>query len=570
MRGIENIKKTLIDQGIIKTDDFDRAERLHKEKGGELAALLVEEGYVQETALLAVMSKLINVPMLRLEILRIEKECLKLIPQRTQRYHEMIPVAVIGKHITLALSDPLNIIALDDAKNAAGGYTIIPVLASSMDIQRAFERYYSEEKNLDDILDDVGGDESENLEVITEADLGAKTADGVEGSDEAPVIKMVNLILQEALKRRASDIHFEMFENKFRVRYRIDGVLHDVYSPPSAMHGTITARLKILSDLDITERRVPQDGRFKIRLHKKEVDLRVSILPCIFGEKTVLRILDKASLQVGLDKLGYLPESLAIFKEAIKKPYGMILVTGPTGSGKSTTLYSILNLMNTPDRNIMTIEDPVEYQVQGITQTQVKADIGLTFSSGLRSLLRQSPDVILVGEIRDGETADIAVKSALTGHLVFSTLHTNSACGAVTRLIDMGVEPFLIASSLVMVAAQRLSRKICENCKEEEEISDAVLKRLRLDRSALKGIKAYHGKGCSVCNGSGYYGRMGTIECLIIDDDIRQLIVKKASSEEIEKLAIKKGMVLLYDNLFKNFIMGSTTLEEVLRIASAE
>ncbi|MFC1808501.1 GspE/PulE family protein [Candidatus Omnitrophota bacterium] len=569
MKGLENIKQILLDSGVLKPDEIDRAERLCEEKGSDFDTVLIEEGYAKEEVLLSLLSKNINVPMVRLKTIKIEKENLRLVPEKILRHHEMIPLAKIGRNITLAISDPLNIIALDDAKNATG-FSVIPVLASSVDIQRAFETYFSEGKDLSDILDDVTDEETDGLEVISESTMLSPEVEGLEVGDEAPVIKMVNLILQEAIKRRSSDIHFEMFENKFRVRFRIDGVLHDVYTPPAGMHGPITARLKIMSELDITERRVPQDGRFKIRLHKKEVDFRVSVLPCIFGEKTVLRILDKSSLQVGLDKLGYLQENLDIFKEAIKRPYGMILVTGPTGSGKSTTLYSILNLMNTPYRNIMTVEDPVEYQVEGITQTQVRADIGLTFAAGLRSLLRQSPDIILVGEIRDGETADIAVKSALTGHLVFSTLHTNSACGAVTRLVDMGVEPFLIASSLVMVAAQRLCRKICENCKEEYEVPDSVLERLNLKREALKGIKAYQGKGCSVCNGSGYYGRMGTIECLVIDDDIRQLILRKAPSEEIQELAVKKGMVLLFKNLFKKFELGQTTLEEVLRIASAE
>ena len=569
MKGIETIADELVQRGFLSAEELDRASRLQKEKDAELGKIIIEEGYLDEETLLSVLSEHINVPLFRLSVIKIERETLKLLPEKVQRNHEVLPIAKLGGNVTLAMTNPLDVVALDDVSTMANLHAI-PVLVSSTDMQKAFEFYYSEDQALDDMLDDVTDTESESLEVISEKDALAQQFQNAGSGEDAPVIKMVNLILQEAIKRRASDIHFEMFENKFRVRYRVDGVLQEVFAPPPSMHGPVTARIKIMSELDITERRVPQDGRFKIRIHKKEVDFRVSILPCVFGEKSVLRILDKSSLQVGLDKLGYLPETLATFKEAVKKPYGMILVTGPTGSGKSTTLYSILNMLNTPDRNIMTVEDPIEYQVQGITQTQTHTEIGLTFAAGLRSLLRQSPDVILVGEIRDGETADIAVKAALTGHLVFSTLHTNSACGAVTRLIDMGVEPFLIASSLVMVAAQRLCRRICENCKEEYEVPDAVLERLGLSRADLKGITAYHGRGCSVCNGSGYYGRLGTIECFTMDDDLRKLVLKRASSEEVEKIAVQKGMKLLYDNLFTKFTMGMTTLEEVLRISSVE
>jgi len=387
-------------------------------------------------------------------------------------------------------------------------------------------------------------------------------------SKVAPIVKVVNLMVAEALESRASDIHVEPQEKNLRIRYRVDGALQEAFSLPKKDQNAIITRLKIMSGLDITEWRIPQDGRFRIRMREKEVDFRVSILPTNHGGKVVMRALDKSSLSIGLDKLGYLPQPLKLFEQAITKPYGMILVTGPTGSGKSTTLYSIITQLNTNEKNIVTIEDPVEYQVDGITQIQVNPSIEFTFSTGLRSILRQTPDIVLIGEIRDFETADIAIKASLTGQLLFSTLHTNDACGAITRLMDMGVEPFLVASSLVAVAAQRLCRKICENCKEPYEITPAVLKRLNIKTS--KDATFYHGKGCSKCSNTGYHGRMGTLEVLLIDDAIRDLIIKGKSSDEIKEYAVANGMKTLRENAFKKALSGLTTIEEVLRITTEE
>ncbi|MBM3251749.1 MAG: type II/IV secretion system protein, partial [Candidatus Omnitrophica bacterium] len=375
--------------------------------------------------------------------------------------------------------------------------------------------------------------------------------------------------VKEAVKQRASDIHLEPTENGLRIRYRVDGALHDAYNFPKKNQNAILTRLKIMSRLDITEWRLPQDGRFKARYANKEIDFRVSVLPTTFGQKIVLRLLDKANLSIGLDGLGFFPETTAQFKEAIAQPYGMILVTGPTGSGKSTTLYSIINQLNTPERNIITVEDPVEYELDGITQLQVIPEIGLTFSNGLRSILRQNPDVILVGEIRDSETADIAVKASLTGQLVFSTLHTNDAAGAITRLIDMGVEPFLVSSSLIMACAQRLCRRICPACKEPYEVPKNLLDKIGLKPE--KGAVFYHGKGCKSCLNTGYKGRMGLLEVLMIDDQIREMVVKRATSDEIKNYALKnRGMVTLWDDAIKKFSLGLTTLEEVLRVTSEE
>jgi type IV pilus assembly protein PilB len=381
---------------------------------------------------------------------------------------------------------------------------------------------------------------------------------------------MVNLILDTAIRSRASDIHFEPYEKDFRVRYRIDGALRESFSHARDMYPALVARVKIMSQLDITEKRVPQDGRFRAKIQDKEVDFRVSILPTYYGEKMVLRVLDKTGLKAGLDKLGFTEKPTEKIAEAIQHPYGMVLVTGPTGSGKSTTLYTVLNTLNTPHRNIMTIEDPVEYQVEGISQTQVASEIGMTFSSGLRALLRQSPDIVLVGEIRDGETADIAVKAALTGHLVFSTLHTNNAAGAVTRLMDMGVEPFLIASSMVAVAAQRLMRRICPHCKEPYQIPDDVFRRCSLKPGEMDGITIYKGKGCARCGDTGYFGRLGSIEVMTVDGDIRNLIIQKKSSYVIHQTAVEKGMETLYENALGLCKRGMTSLEEVLRVAGAD
>jgi len=558
----------LINGKLIQKKDLDKALDIQKKAGGSLGKILVEQGAISQEDLMVSMSRQLCIPPINLAKYKMDKSLTQLISEKMAKQYSIIPVSRIGKVLTVAMADPLNIFAIDDIKKLTH-YQIEPILATEIDIKEAVNKLYGvhTQGDIAKILEDL---EPADIEVMKEGaeDHEEKVDVGeiAEESQKAPIVKVVGLILNEALKRRASDIHIEPQERLLKVRYRIDGNLHDALTLPKKNQNAIIARLKIMSKLDITETRLPQDGRFKINFDGKEIDFRVSVLPITFGGKVVLRILDKSSLSIGLDKLGFLPGPLATFKTALERPYGMILVTGPTGSGKSTTLYSIVTQLNTPDRNIITLEDPVEYEVAGITQIQARSEIGLTFASGLRSVLRQSPDIVMVGEIRDFETADIAIKASLTGQLILSTLHTNDSSGAITRLIDMGVEPFLVASSLVLASAQRLMRSICPNCKEEARIPQKVLERLD-----IKSDKFYKGKGCSKCNSTGYYGRFGILEALVIDDKVRDMIMAKASSDEIKDYAIKhQSMKTLRDNAFENFKIGVTTLEEVLRVTSED
>ncbi|PIQ87238.1 MAG: type II secretion system protein GspE [Candidatus Omnitrophica bacterium CG11_big_fil_rev_8_21_14_0_20_45_26] len=550
----------------ISDQDLNRLTQQHNLSGTKLSSLLVEEGLMNEKELTLLLSEEIEVPFLSLNLIKIQPDVVQLISRRISEQYEIIPIAKIGKVMTVGMTDPINVFAIDDLKELTG-CVIRPVIITFKDYQAACDVYYSDTARIEEFFesDEVDAD---SIQVSTE--VADEQIEVKELADQAPVIRMVNLILQEAIKRRASDIHFEPYQNKFRIRYRIDGVLREAFTPPRQMYGSILARLKIVSDLDITEKRLPQDGRFKAQFDKRQIDFRVSLLPTYHGEKAVLRVLDKSSLSVGLSHLGFTDETADKFNEMIKRPYGMILVTGPTGSGKSTTLYAILNEMNTNDRNIMTIEDPVEYQVKGITQTQVHPEIGLTFANGLRSLLRQSPDIILVGEIRDVETADIAVKAALTGHLLFSTLHTNTAAGTITRLMDMGIEPFLIASSLISATAQRLLRRICPNCREATEVPSEVLTRLDKAHHYIKDVKAYRGRGCTECNHTGYRGRIAAMEILVMDDELQQMVIDHKSSDDIEKVARRKGMHSLFENALETFKAGNTTLEEVLRVITSD
>jgi len=550
----------------VSAADLEKALEIHREKGGNLSDLLIQQGLVSEPELVMIISEELQVPVLNLSAIKLDPEILRLVPKKTAEHYRVVPISKIGSILTIAMCDPLNIFALDGLREQTG-CSLRPVLTTEKEMEKALEKYSSGSFQIDEIL--AAPPTEGSIELIQ----AKEDAESVEGQqidhDDAPVIKLMSLLIEQALKRRASDIHIEMYETDLRVRYRIDGLLHEAFHPPRKMHGALMSRLKIMSNLDITEKRIPQDGRFRAEVRGKEIDFRVSILPMQFGEKAVLRVLDRASVRIGVEKLGFNPEPLKKFQEASTKPYGMILVTGPTGSGKSTTLYAILNGLNTPGRNIMTVEDPVEYQIEGISQTQVLPDVGLTFANGLRSILRQSPDIILVGEIRDTETADIAVKAALTGHLVLSTLHTNSASGAFTRLIDMGVEPFLVASSLILVTAQRLARKICDRCKVPAEITEDVFKRLKMSPKDIEGITAYCGKGCPACNQTGYYGRIGILESLWVDDTIRNLVLARASSDRIQERALEMGMRTLFQDAMEHFKKGNTTLEEVLRITAA-
>ena len=559
----DRLVELLVEQKILSKEKLQEALEIQKEKSIPLREVLLRQGFVDESKLISALSRYLYMPTLSLSNYRIDRSLIDIVPERIARQYCLIPISWIGDTLTVAVADPLNIFALDDLRLITG-YRIDPVIALEKDILQAIHNAYHKNEDLSFLEEDalketasVVFTESAPLELDTLRDETAT----------APIVKLVNLAISEALKKRASDIHIEPQEDDLRVRFRIDGDLVDIFTVPKKNQNAIIARLKIISGLDITEIRLPQDGRFRIKFSHKEIDFRVSALPTNFGQKLVLRILDKSSLSSGLDSLGFSETAIGIFREAVLRPYGMILVTGPTGSGKSTTLYSVLNQLNTPERNIITIEDPVEYQIEGITQIQVRADIGLDFASGLRSILRQNPDIILIGEIRDEETADIAIKAALTGQLVMTTLHTNNATQAITRLADMGLEPFLVASSLIMSSAQRLIRRICTHCKEPDKPDEALLRSLKIPSAT----QFYRGKGCNFCSNTGFYGRSGLLEILLIDDIIREMVVKAATSDQIEEYAVSKlGMKTLRQEALEKAQAGVTTIEEVLRITTEQ
>ncbi len=570
----KTLKDKLVDV-LLKNKVLDKAQlaritALQQKEKCSFGEILVRENIMTQEELMILLSQELNIPPFDLAKYKISQDIIDRVPERLARQYSVIPVSRLGNTITLAMADPLNVYAIDDIRTVSG-HDIDIVLATEASIRDAINTYYSAASaEISQILDEAE-EKDEDIEVVSGQEIDKSKL--TEESGRAPIVKMVDLILAEALKQRASDIHIEPQERQLRIRYRIDGRLHEAFMLPKRNQNAVIARLKIMSRLDITESRLPQDGRFKIRLDGREIDFRVSVLPISYGGKIVLRALDKSNLGVGLEKLGFLKDSLDKFNEALKRPFGMMLLTGPTGSGKSTTLYSILNKLNTPDKNIITIEDPVEYQVEGITQIPVNPDIGLNFASGLRSLLRQSPDVIMVGEIRDSETADIAIKASLTGEFVLSTLHTNDAPGAITRLIDMGIEPFLVASSVILTAAQRLCRKICPYCKEPDDIPPSVLRRLGISEKMLE-VRGnpvfYRGKGCNRCSGTGYFGRMGTLEVLLIDDEVRTMITQRVSGDKIKEFTTSRGMRTLRDNVLEKFFSGNTTLDEVLRITTNE
>ncbi|MFH1622720.1 MAG: ATPase, T2SS/T4P/T4SS family [Candidatus Omnitrophota bacterium] len=569
------IKKRLTDILVegksITEDQLKKAIEIQKQTGQELKNILIKEGFIKEHELLSILSKQLFIPYLDLSRYKLDPKVISLIPEKVSKQYKVVAVSLIGNALTVAMSDPLNIFAIDDLK-VLTGCEIDPVITGEKAIENIINNYYNPKGTIQDIKDIAAEEDGQGLELL-KGDEFIDVGSALQDSQKPPIVRIVDLMVSEALNKRASDIHIEPAEKELRIRYRIDGQLHDLYRLPKKNQNAILARIKIISGLDITEARLPQDGRFKARLHSKEVDFRVSALPTTFGQKFVLRTLDRSKLYTGIDHLEVSPEPLRIFQEAIAKPYGMILVTGPTGSGKSTTLYSIVSQLNIPERNIVTIEDPVEYQVEGLTQIQAKPEIGLTFASGLRSVLRQSPDIILVGEIRDFETADIAIKASLTGQLVLSTLHTNDACGAITRLIDMGVEPFLVSSSLIVSSAQRLCRRVCQRCQKPDKISKETLEKLGIYDLVQKqnNPKIVHGQGCKHCNNSGYYERMAIHEVIMIDDDVRDLILKKASSDQIKEFVIKeKGLRTLRDDALLKWLQGLTTLEEVIRVTTQE
>ncbi len=536
-------------------------------QGKGLGRFLIEQKLIDSPGLLAAFSKGLGLPPINLARYQIDPALSQWVPERFARQYRLVPVSKIGNRLSVAMSDPLNLLALDDLA-ALSSLEVSPVIASDVDVEEAIRKLYGHSRNsLEHVLDaghaaETGSREGEEEEVIDLTPLGM-------AGQRAQIMKVVDLMLVDALKSRASDIHVEPYEQDVRIRYRIDGALIDAFRLPRKHQSALVTRLKIMSRMDITENRVPQDGRFKVRAEGREVDFRVSALPISFGNKMVLRLLDKQNLSAGLKQLGFLPGSLDAFQKAIARPYGMILVTGPTGSGKSTTLYSVLAEMNEPSRNILTVEDPVEYQVEGITQVQVNPEIGLTFAGVLRAFLRQAPAVVLGGGVRDGGTAPIALKASLTGQIVLSTLHTNDAASAVTRLTDMGVDPFLLSSSLIFVAAQRLCRQLCSGCRVPDESAEKKLKSLGIPWPA--GVKAlYRGKGCPSCRGTGFRGRFAVLEAMLLDDAIREMIITRRSPNEIKTYCAGKGMKTLRQEGLEHCFSGRTTLDEVLAVTAEE
>ena len=564
----QRITEILIEQKLVTQQQIDQIFADAAQTKKSFARLLIERGIVNETKLTELLSKELGLPMISLTKYRIDPVVAKVIPERMAREYRLMALSRFGNRMVVAMADPLNIFAIDDLK-ALTQVAIDPVISSETEILRAIEQIYASPTSLPSAPERSDEEGEEGTSGVEDNIDTAVAVLLTETADEAPAVKVINLMVMEAMRRHASDIHLEPMKTLLRVRYRIDGRLVEAHRLPRAVQSPVLTRLKIMSGMDITEWRLPQDGRFKVRVEEKEVDFRVSVLPITHGSKVVLRLLDKANLSTGLDHLGFLPESIELFKGAVKRPYGMILVTGPTGSGKSTTLYCILNALASKTKNLITIEDPVEYQIEGITQMQVNADIGLTFASGLRTLLRQSPDVVMIGEIRDFETADIAMKASLTGQLVLSTLHTNDASSAVTRLIDMGVEPFLVASSVTIVEAQRLVRKLCQKCRERYDPDPVMLERLKYRPPA--GTIFYRAKGCRMCRETGYRGRMGILEVFAVDEHVRDLIVARAQSWEIKDYAVKElGMVPLRTDGLRKVEQGFTTIEEIISVTTEE
>ncbi len=554
----DRIAQKLLESSLISQDQLARALESQQSQGGTLSYNLVKTGAISEMAFAEFMGQVYNVPAVDLDMVPIEPSAVDLIPSDVATKFQVVPLKREGRTLTVAMANPDNIFAIDDIKFITG-FDVRPVVATETAIKRCIDRLYDSADSLATIMGEIEDDFEIVEEQAEDTDLAAVAA-----AADAPVVKLVNSLLSDAVARGASDIHIEPYEKQLRVRFRIDGMLHEMMSPPFKMKNAIISRLKIMAELDIAEKRIPQDGRIKIRMHSKPIDLRVSTLPTIFGEKVVMRILDQSNLQIDLQKLGFHPSALARFLNAIESPYGMVLVTGPTGSGKSTTLYSALQKINKTHANIMTAEDPVEYNLNGINQVNVHEDIGLTFAAALRAFLRQDPNIIMVGEIRDLDTASIATKAALTGHLVLSTLHTNDAASSINRLVDMGIEPFLVSSSVLLIIAQRLVRRLCDKCKQPTTMHPEVLKELGILENPDE-LRLFEPKGCPACNDTGYKGRVGLYEVMEISPTLREMIVDRGSNVEIKMQAEKEGMLTLRSDGILKFKDGRTSLEEVLR-----
>jgi len=567
----ERIADTLLEDGLLTAKQLEELLELQKKEGTRLLKLVIEKSYVTEQDLVVSMGRVLNTPPVNLAHLPIDREISDLIPREVALNHRILPVSRLGNKLFLAMADPLNVLAIDDVRRITR-LEIAPMIASEKSIVDRINTVDANKNSLQEIIDDAkkqAEDEGDKLEVANELKEEVNLDQLAASSEEAPVIKLANLLLVQAIKDRASDIHIEPFEKMVRLRYRIDGVLLDMPPPPKNLQIALTSRLKIMSNLDIAERRLPQDGRMRVKVSGRDIDLRVSFLPTVHGEKCVLRVLDKSNLSASMDKLGMDPENFRRFKAAVDAPHGLILVTGPTGSGKTTTLYSALNELNSPDYNIITVEDPVEFQIPGINQVPVKREIGLTFANSLRSILRQDPDIIMIGEIRDTETAEIAVEAALTGHQVLSTMHCNDAPGAISRLDDMEIAPFLISSSVILSCAQRLVRKICPACKEPVTYPAKMYADLGINPRFFDGAVLHRGRGCERCKNSGYAGRLAIIETMTLSDDIRKLIIARAGASEIGKVAVAQGMRTLRMVALDKARDGSTTLEQVLVTTAA-
>ncbi len=565
----------LVRENLISLQQLQKAQEAQKVEGGKLGYQLTKLGYIEESQLTEFLSRQYGVPAINLAEFEIDADVIKLIPKEVAEKHQVVPVNRAGGSLIVAMSDPSNIFAIDDIKFLTG-YNIEVVVSAEASIQAAIDKYYrnvgaasdpfANMGSIDDIMDGFEEDVD-----VAEREQESNVVDLEKAAEDAPVVKLVNLILVDAIKKGASDIHIEPYEKEMRVRYRIDGILHEVMRPPLKLKNAISSRVKIMSDLDIAERRLPQDGRIKLRIGGgKEMDYRVSVCPMLFGEKIVMRLLDKSNLQLDMTKLGLSAEEIGIWKEGIEKPFGMCIVTGPTGSGKTTTLYSSLSALNQPDVNICTAEDPVEFNFAGINQVQMHEDIGLNFAAALRSFLRQDPDTIMVGEVRDFETAEIAVKAALTGHMVLTTLHTNDAPATITRLLNMGIEPFLVTAAVNVIIAQRLGRRICKNCKAPTDIPKEALLNAQVPKDMIGKFQPMAGKGCDICSGTGCKGRIAFYEVLKMTDPLRELILNGASTGEIKAEAIKLGFKTLRMSAVAHFMAGTVPIDEVTGSTAAD
>ncbi|ABL00119.1 type IV-A pilus assembly ATPase PilB [Pelobacter propionicus] len=565
---LSRLGEILVTNNLITREQLAKALEEQKMSGGQarLGTILVKQNLISEENLTAFLSKQYGVPTVSLSNYDVDPAVTKIIQSEVVQKYQLVPINRVGATLVVAVTDPSNLFAIEDIKFMTG-YNVEMVIASESDIKAAIDKYYDQSASLADVMDDMNLEDLEVVDVDEDVDISSMER----ATEDAPVVRMVNAILQDAIKKKASDIHIEPYEKLFRVRYRIDGVLYEAMKPPLKLKNAITSRIKIMAELDIAERRLPQDGRIKIKLGGgKDMDFRVSVLPTLFGEKICMRLSDKSSLQTDLTKLGYEPEALENFLREIHKPFGMVLVTGPTGSGKTVSLYSAIAELNKVSENISTAEDPVEFNFAGINQVQMHEDIGLNFAAALRSFLRQDPDIIMIGEIRDFETAEIAVKAALTGHLVLSTLHTNDAPATINRLLNMGIEPFLVASAVNLITAQRLARRVCKECKEPEDIPVQALIDAGVPPDEAPGYVCYRGKGCPVCNGTGYKGRVGFYQVMPMLDEIRELILNGANTAEIKRETMRLGIKSMRQSGLTKLKEGVTSFEEVLRVTIAD